>query len=86
MAVHGEYTNIDSVIGVYKHGKLERVIENINPETVFLHEDYHREGKHFLDFDYMENGTVLKASLEIHPVNSFKIFPSWMSEKLKDIL
>ena len=86
MAAHGEYTNTDSVIGFYKHGKLERIIENVNPETVFLHEDYHREEKHFLDFDYTENGIILKASLEIYPMTSFRIFPSWMSEKLKDIL
>lgn len=84
MAKYGEYGSInDCVIAVYKSGKLHHLVIGVNPETVFLSEDYHKDGKHTLEFDYTENGAELKALIEITEKHSFRIFPSWMTEKLE---
>ena len=84
MAKHGEYSGInDCIVAIYRKGKLKNIIENVNPETVFLHEDYHKSGIRELNFDYTENGTELKASVEITMENSFSVFPSWMKDRLE---
>lgn len=36
-----------------------------------------------VEFDYTENGAELKALIEITEKHSFRIFPSWMTEKLE---
>ncbi len=83
MADYVKYSGInDCIVAVYKNGKLEHIIENVNPETVFLREDYYRDGTHILEFDYTENGTELKAKIEIVMENSFRVFPSWMKDRL----
>lgn len=84
MAKYGEYSGInDCVVAIYQKGKIKHIIENVNCETVFLHEDYHKNGIRELNFDYMENGTELTASVEITMENSFSVFPSWMKDKLE---
>jgi len=83
MAEYGTYSSNDSIVGIFRNGKLERIIENVTAETVFLHEDYSRSGVHSLDFGYTENGVELQATVEILPEHSFAIYPSWMADKLR---
>lgn len=84
MAKYGEYSGInDCVIAVYKSGKLQHLTANVNPETVFLDKEYCNDGTHNLEFIYTENGTELKALIEITMKHSFRVFPSWMYEQLE---
>lgn len=83
MAEYGTYSSNNSIVGIFRNGKLERIIENVTAETIFMHEDYSHSGAHFLDFGYTENGVELQASVEILPEHSFAIYPSWMIDKLR---
>lgn len=86
MTNYGEYSGYNCVIGFYRHGELACVIENVNPETVFLNEAYSGSDHHILEFDYTENDKPLKGIIDIYLENSFCIFPEWMGEKLKRVL
>ena len=82
MCGYGEYSLNNSILAIYKNGKLKKTFTSVISETVFFHQDYHNDGKHLLEFKYRSGEIISTMSYYIKPDNSFCIFPEWMENKL----
>ena len=76
--------NYDYIIVLYKNGKREKVINNVNPATMVFQRDFNKSGEHLFEFDRMENGNIISDFAVVKQDNSFSVLPLWMKGLLTE--